>query len=970
MFSFVTAQYQWYKLEFGLTLLSPWEVFTFSTCPSPRSPIFGLTDGVVVDAIVVFVLSATAYFSVCVVGNGNVGKTSLTTRYAKGRFTDNYKKTIGVDFMERVVTVDGEDIHLMIWDTAGQEEFDSLTSRYYRGAGAVVYVFSTVDRDSFDALPSWQQKVKHECGPSICQVLVQNKIDLVEDAVMTKDEVDDMKEDMRVRLYRTSVQDNQNVEEVFEYLCRRYLKKKAPEEAAVSDIGGGAASPTKKAKPKDKSSRHQSKSERGDGEAPTTPKSKVSTKAKSNRFKGGDDHHGLSFDDIRLALPPNGEGDHVQRIDDDLQNDDQTDSQRPPKISNPHEDEEASSSMPPHSSDIPDDVGGSGAALEPSKRRTNGKKKDAFFNIMFTYNHITGAKLCYMHVPVEVDAFSVREKLQQEHREAKEERQMAWEDYFAAQWGKAEREATTKTQQRLQHQIEQLSTITVTSRNFELWNTAIERKYYEYVSYSLLDLAIRDTLLTNVHYGLTPLARACTIKDYRLVRILLAHGADSTAKTPSSPYGYMQSVFRASVADVRVFELLVQSLPPSPELELRGLDDDGLSLMHLAAQGGFVDVLERLLALPMTHDLVDTTTPKNRYTALHYAVAGGHVACVVLLLRHMAPSVAAAMTSDGRNALHLALRVEGSHFHLEQLVESFVSANLFEAIDPNGATALHLAVGQNLERIALRLINLGKTPMNVCTKGGVAALHLAVMVENMMLVRALQHHNAMIDIMDDNGQTPLLTAALLNHTECIRLLLDCGADAGCQNKEGHAPLHYLASYCTDPDTFQLFFTKDYFKLVVKDLAEVTPPSSDHNDQAIDDNSGGSHHRKTKALGTREPLKNKKAGVTLPKVRPVTAVDPTSTSEYDTDAESDPCRHPWTAKSPTRHVCMTPYVKRQLFGRVRAPNKPADLTDEMDELFLYNQPPKPAPEHPQAKHMVFFVRASNLRDIMGLLAATV
>ncbi|RLO05731.1 hypothetical protein DYB28_012615, partial [Aphanomyces astaci] len=249
------------------------------------SPLVWLTGDLAVETL-----------KVCVVGNGNVGKTSLTTRYAKGRFTDNYKKTIGVDFMERVVTVDGEDIHLMIWDTAGQEEFDSLTSRYYRGAGAVVYVFSTVDRDSFDALPSWQQKVKHECGPSICQVLVQNKIDLVEDAVMTKDEVDDMKEDMRVRLYRTSVQDNQNVEEgsssrfrgqksidcvtrgggdiVFEYLCRRYLKKKAPEEAAVADIGGGAASPTKKAKPKDKSSRHLSKSERGDGEAPTTPKSK------------------------------------------------------------------------------------------------------------------------------------------------------------------------------------------------------------------------------------------------------------------------------------------------------------------------------------------------------------------------------------------------------------------------------------------------------------------------------------------------------------------------------------------------------------------------------------------------------------------------------------------------------------------------------------------------------------------------
>ena len=74
---------------------------------------------------------------VIVVGNGNVGKTSMTTRYTKGRYTDHYKKTIGVDFMEKRVDLRdlGETIHLMIWDTAGQEEFGALTSRYYKGKG-------------------------------------------------------------------------------------------------------------------------------------------------------------------------------------------------------------------------------------------------------------------------------------------------------------------------------------------------------------------------------------------------------------------------------------------------------------------------------------------------------------------------------------------------------------------------------------------------------------------------------------------------------------------------------------------------------------------------------------------------------------------------------------------------------------------------------------------------------------------
>jgi Ras-related protein Rab-23 len=47
----------------------------------------------------------------------------------------------------------------MLWDTAGQEEFDAITKAYYRGAQAAVLAFSTVDRVSFDAIRSWKKKV-------------------------------------------------------------------------------------------------------------------------------------------------------------------------------------------------------------------------------------------------------------------------------------------------------------------------------------------------------------------------------------------------------------------------------------------------------------------------------------------------------------------------------------------------------------------------------------------------------------------------------------------------------------------------------------------------------------------------------------------------------------------------------------------------------------------------------------------
>ncbi|XP_015177202.1 PREDICTED: ras-related protein Rab-23-like [Polistes dominula] len=96
---------------------------------------------------------------VVIVGNGAVGKSSMIQRFCKGTYTRDYKKTIGVDFLEREIEIDGEDVRLMLWDTAGQEEFDAITAAYYRGAHACVLAYSATDRNSFDAIPSWKLKV-------------------------------------------------------------------------------------------------------------------------------------------------------------------------------------------------------------------------------------------------------------------------------------------------------------------------------------------------------------------------------------------------------------------------------------------------------------------------------------------------------------------------------------------------------------------------------------------------------------------------------------------------------------------------------------------------------------------------------------------------------------------------------------------------------------------------------------------
>ncbi|OWR49440.1 Ras-related protein Rab-23 [Danaus plexippus plexippus] len=159
---------------------------------------------------------------VVIVGDGGVGKSSMIQRYCRGTFTRDYKKTIGVDFLERQIDIDGEEVRLMLWDTAGQEEFDAITKAYYRGAHACVLAFSTTDRDSFLALHSWKLKVENECG-EIPTIIVQNKIDLMDQCVVGPDEAELVARALGCRLMRASVKEDVNVGAVFRALASRCL---------------------------------------------------------------------------------------------------------------------------------------------------------------------------------------------------------------------------------------------------------------------------------------------------------------------------------------------------------------------------------------------------------------------------------------------------------------------------------------------------------------------------------------------------------------------------------------------------------------------------------------------------------------------------------------------------------------------------------------------------------------------------
>ncbi|XP_031424193.1 ras-related protein Rab-26 isoform X3 [Clupea harengus] len=90
-------------------------------------------------------------FKVMLVGDSGVGKTCLLVRFKDGAFlAGSFISTVGIDFRNKVLSIDGVKVKLQIWDTAGQERFRSVTHAYYRDAHALLLLYDVANKASFD----------------------------------------------------------------------------------------------------------------------------------------------------------------------------------------------------------------------------------------------------------------------------------------------------------------------------------------------------------------------------------------------------------------------------------------------------------------------------------------------------------------------------------------------------------------------------------------------------------------------------------------------------------------------------------------------------------------------------------------------------------------------------------------------------------------------------------------------------
>ena len=111
-------------------------------------------------------------------GDQSVGKSCILNRFLNDTFIEDYQATIGLDFQSKNVQIDNQDIHLLLYDTAGQEKFRSLIPMYTRDANIILLVYDISNRDSFTNLSQWLKDLTNVNMEEIILCVVGNKIDL------------------------------------------------------------------------------------------------------------------------------------------------------------------------------------------------------------------------------------------------------------------------------------------------------------------------------------------------------------------------------------------------------------------------------------------------------------------------------------------------------------------------------------------------------------------------------------------------------------------------------------------------------------------------------------------------------------------------------------------------------------------------------------------------------------------------
>lgn len=152
---------------------------------------------------------------IILVGNAGVGKTAIINRFIEGSFEGNYNPSISLSYVSKKFSNNsGEEVQLNIWDTAGQEQYKSISNIYFRDCDVAVVCFNYDDQKSMDDIDDWVGRINNSVSNCILY-LVSTKDDLIDKIDEVENFMKNKKGDTFAKTFRSSAKNGFGIQEIF-----------------------------------------------------------------------------------------------------------------------------------------------------------------------------------------------------------------------------------------------------------------------------------------------------------------------------------------------------------------------------------------------------------------------------------------------------------------------------------------------------------------------------------------------------------------------------------------------------------------------------------------------------------------------------------------------------------------------------------------------------------------------------------
>ena len=151
-----------------------------------------------------------------IVGDSGAGKSNIILRFTHNEFKGELFPTLGLEYEKKNLIYNNTDYLIQLWDTAGQENFKSITRGYYKGSAVAMIVYDITNEQSFSNVENWIRDCKDSAPSTALLVLIGNKSDLEDKRVISKNSGEDLAIENNMMFFETSALNGNGVNDAFQ----------------------------------------------------------------------------------------------------------------------------------------------------------------------------------------------------------------------------------------------------------------------------------------------------------------------------------------------------------------------------------------------------------------------------------------------------------------------------------------------------------------------------------------------------------------------------------------------------------------------------------------------------------------------------------------------------------------------------------------------------------------------------------